>query len=69
MADTQVLKNCLHRPFVLVMELLGLLLYGVYFSNVVLLLPPAAEDSNFLHGERFWFLMVAYEPETVRSHA
>ena len=55
-----VLKNCIHRPFVLVAELTGLLLYAIWFGNLVLLLPPAPDESSLLMSERFWFLMVSY---------
>ena len=55
-----VLKKCIDRPFVLVAELVGLLLYTIWFGNVVLLLPATPEGSNLLFGERFMFLMVAY---------
>lgn len=55
-----VLKKCIDRPFILVAELLGLLLYTIWFGNVVLLLPATPEGCSFLFGERFLFLMVAY---------
>ena len=55
-----VLKKCIHRPVVLVAELVGLLLYLIWFGNVVLLLPPTPEGSSMLLGERFLFTMVCY---------